>query len=156
MSENRFFGRRALGVAFVVLGSLTCLATPAFGQSQYKFALSSGLFLMPPKTASVDWAVVNNDLTMQKFTVTVYRHGVGVPRVAVVPGPLQFALNPTEATHNANSAGPGQPFEPGFYYEVILETDSPYVLPSVTAWPGHFGEAIPGTLIPPGSWVRVP
>ncbi len=156
MSENRFFGRRALGVAFVVLGSLACLATPAFGQSQYKYTLSSGLFLMPPNTAAVGWNVVNNDPSMQRFTVTVYQHGIGVPRVTVAPGPLRFAADPTESMHNANSAGPGQPFEPGFYYEVILETDSLYVLPSVTAWPSHFAEAIPGTLIPSGSWVRLP
>lgn len=154
MSENRFFGRRAIGVAVVVLGSLACLATPALGQST-RYALSSGLFLVPTNAASVDWAVVNNDAAPQRITVTVYRHGIGVPRVTVAPGPLQFKLDTTEATHNANSVGPGQPFEPGFYYEVVLETDSLLVLPSVTAWPGNFGEAIPGTLIPPGSWVRL-
>lgn len=154
MTENGFFGRRALGVAAIVLGFLACLATPAFGQST-RFALSSGPFLIPPNAGSVDWAVVNNDPGKQKFTVTVYRLVTGAPRVMVAPGPLRFGLYPTEATHNANSVGPGQPFEPGFAYEVILETDSLYVLPSVTAWPGHWGEAIPGTLISPGSWVRL-
>ncbi len=154
MTENRYFGRRGFGVAAAVLGALACLATPAFGQAT-KFALSSGPFLIPPNAASVDWAVVNNDPGKQSFTVTVYRLVTGAPRVTVAPGPLQFTLGPTEATHNANGVGPGQPFESGFAYEVILETDSLYVLPSVTAWPGYFAEAIPGTLISPGSWVRL-
>jgi hypothetical protein len=158
-------GRRALGVAIVVLGSFAFLATPAFGQSGGPGAattrnaslvtLSSGLFSLPPNAASVDWMVVNNDSRPQNITVTVYRHGIGTPRVVVAPGPLQFKLDTTEATHNANSVGWGQPFEIGYYYEVIVETDSLNVLPSVQAWPSMLNEVIPGTLIPAGSWVRL-
>ena len=158
-------GRQALGVAIVVLGSFAFLATPAFGQSGGPGAavaapsslvtLSSGLFSLPPNAAAVDWMVVNNDYTPQKITVTVYRHDTGTPRVVVAPGPLQLKLDTTEATHNANSVGWGQPFQIGYYYEVIVETDSLNVLPSVHVWPGMSNEVIPGTLIPPGSWVRL-
>jgi hypothetical protein len=192
MSKHWLAGRRALGVALVVLGSLVYLVTPVSGQAggsgffgqildllrhpQYglaeikrevvaieaavappagPFTLSSGLFGLPSNAVSVDWMVVNNASTPQTLTVTVYRHGIGIPREAVAPGPLTVTLAPTETTHNANSVGPGEPFNIGFYYEVMVETNSLNVLPSVHVWPSMFNEIIPGTLIPPGSWVRL-
>jgi hypothetical protein len=87
--------------------------------------------------------------------VTVYRHPIGLPRVEVVPGPIALTLAPTDATHNANSVGSGQPFEPGFYYEVIVELDSLRVLPLVQVWQDAAGTVIPGTAIPAGSWVKL-
>jgi len=119
------------------------------------FTLTSGLFGLPSAAASVDWMVVNNSGSPQSFTVTVYRHGIGIPRAAVAPGPLTLTLASTEVTHNANSVGAGQPFAVGFYYEVVLETHDLDVLPSVHVWPSHFNDPIPGTLIPPGSFVRL-
>lgn len=117
--------------------------------------LSSGLFGLPGNAQSVDWMVVNNSAAPQTITVTVYRHGIGIPRAAVAPGPLTLTLAPTETTHNANSVGPGAPFEVGFYYEVEVVTPDRNVLPSVHVWPSHFNDPIPGTLIPPGSWVVI-
>ena len=117
--------------------------------------LSSGLFGLPDNAQSVDWMAVNNSTSPQTITVTVYRHGIGIPRAAVPPGPLTLTLAPTETTHNANSVGPGEPFQVGFNYEVQMQTASPNVLPSVHVWPSHFNDPIPGTLIPPGSWVRL-
>lgn len=118
------------------------------------FKLSSGLFGLPAAAASVDWMVVNNAATSQTFTVTVFKAGVG-PKTVVVPGALTFTLAPGEVTHNANSVGSSEPFVPGFYYEVVVETSSPSVLPSVHVWQDHVNTVIPGTLIPPGSWVRL-
>lgn len=160
MRNQRNLSRRMLGIASVILGSVVFLATPAFGQaagtgSGARFTMSSGLFGLPANAVAVDWAVVNNDSTGQKITVTVYQHDTRAPRVAVVPGPLQVKLGPTESTHNANSVGYGQPFQIGHYYEVIVETDSSNVLPSVLVWSTTANEIIPGTLIPPGSWVRL-
>lgn len=119
------------------------------------FRLSSGLFGIPATAQSVDWMVVNNAPTAQTVTVTVYRHGIAIPRAVVPPGALSFTLAPTETTHNANSVGFGLPFEVGFYYEVEVQAAHPNVLPSVHVWPSHFNEPIPGTLIPPGSWVKL-
>jgi hypothetical protein len=87
--------------------------------------------------------------------VTVYRHGIGIPRAEVVPGPLTFTLAPNEMMHNANSVGPGQPFEQGFNYEVQLETNSLRVHPLVQVWEDCGNCVIAGTAIPAGSWVRI-
>jgi len=51
--------------------------------------------------------------------------------------------------------GPSDPFVPGFYYEVVVETSSQDVLPSVHVWQDHVNTVIPWTLIPPGNWVRL-
>jgi hypothetical protein len=119
------------------------------------FTLSSGLFGLPDAAQSVDWMVVNNSSTPQTITVTVYRHGIAIPRAVVAPGPLTLTLAPTETTHNANSVGTGLPFQVGFYYEVQVQASNRNVMPSVHVWPSHFNNPIPGTLIPPGSWVRM-
>jgi hypothetical protein len=130
-------------------------ATRASAQPAYKHALSSGLFSLPSGAHSVDWALVNDSAVSQNVRVTVFRHGIGVPRVAVAPGPIALTLASTETTHNANSVGGGQPFVPGFYYEVIVETDSLRVLPVVHVWEDAGNTVIPGTAIPAGSWVTL-
>lgn len=116
--------------------------------------LSSGLFGLPAGAASVDWMVVNNSTTTQTITVTVFKAGVG-PKTVVAPGALAFTIPAGDVTHNANSVGFDQPFVPGFYYEVVVETTNPNVLPSVHVWQDLVNTVIPGTLIPPGSWVRL-
>lgn len=44
---------------------------------------------------------------------------------------------------------------PGFYYELVVETNSRAILPSVHVWQDHGNTVIPGTLIPPGSFVEL-
>ncbi len=121
----------------------------------YKFKLSSGLFGLPGNAASVDWAVVNNTATPQSFRVTVYKAGVDELKMVVPPGALTMSLDPGKVTHNANSVGANQPFVPGFYYEVVLETNSLSVMPTVSVWEDHGGKVIPGTTILPGVFIRV-
>lgn len=116
--------------------------------------LSSGLFGLPANAASVDWMVVNDSTIDQTITVTVYRSGVG-GKTVVPPGPITTTIAPGVVTHNANSVGYSKPFPPGFYYEVVVETNHPNVLPSVHVWQDHVNTVIPGTLIPPGCWVRL-
>jgi hypothetical protein len=112
------------------------------------------LFSLPEDAASVDWMIVNDSTTAQTVTVTVFKAGVGLKTV-VPPGTLTLTIGAGESTHNANSVGIGQPFVPGFYYEVIVETAHPNVLPSVHVWQDKVNTVIPGTLIPPGSWVHL-
>src|SRR5262249_40915044 len=126
------------------------VTTPAPGPLK----LSSGLFGLPAAAQSVDWMVLNDSTTPQTVTVTVFKAGVG-PKTSVAPGALTLTLAPGEVTHNANSVGFGQPFVPGFYYEVVVEASNPNVLPSVHVWQDHGNPVIPGTLIPPGDWVRL-
>lgn len=116
--------------------------------------LSSGLFGLPADAASVDWMVVNNSSSTQTFKVTVYKVGVGAKTV-VPPGTLSVTVAAGAATHNANSVGNSEPFVPGFYYEVVVEGAHPNLLPSVHVWEDYGNTVIPGTLIPPGSWVRL-
>jgi hypothetical protein len=46
----------------------------------FRYKLSSGLFLLPQNSASVDWSVVNDSQKPQTFRVTVYRGVWGWPR----------------------------------------------------------------------------
>ena len=121
----------------------------------FRYKLSSGLFLLPQNAASVDWAVVNDTKVAQTFRVTVYKGGVGVAKIATAPGPLTETLAPDFVTHNANSVGPGQPFQLGLYYEVVVESNDRAVLPTVNVWQDHGGTAIAGTTIGPGDFVVV-
>ena len=98
--------------------------------------------------------VVNNSTTPQTFTITIFDAVVG-PKTVVPPGALTFTLAPGETTHNANSVTPTGPFFPGHYYEAVIQSASPNVLPSVHVWEDFGNDVIPGTLIPPGSWVRL-
>lgn len=122
--------------------------------ARYRHILTSGLFGLPANAQSVDWMVLNDSPHPQTFRVTVYRAGVG-PKSSVAPGALTITLAPNEVTHNANSVGAGKPFLPGFYYEVVLETDDLRLLPSAHVWQDHGNTVIPGTLISPGTFVEV-
>ena len=120
----------------------------------FRHVLTSGLFGLPANAQSVDWMVLNDSPSAQPIRVTVFRAGVG-PKTVVAPGPLALTVNSLASTHNANSVGPTQPFVPGFYYEVVLETNDRRVLPSVHVWQDHGNTVIPGTLISPGTFLEV-
>lgn len=139
--------RMALALAFVVGG------VEAVSAQTFRHKLTSGLFGLPAAANSVDWAVTNSSAVDRTIRVTVYRHGIGIPRAVVAPGALTVTIAPTETTHNANSVG--TVFQRGFYYEVVVETNSLKVLPMVTIWEDAGNTNIPGTLIPTGSWVRL-
>ncbi len=121
----------------------------------YTYTLSRGLFSLPAHATSVDWAMVNNAPTVQKVRVTVFKGGVGVAKVAVPPGAIEVTVEPSFVTHNANSVGTGQPFVPGFYYEVVVETNDRRVLPMVDIWQDHGGTSIPGTRIAARDFLHV-
>jgi hypothetical protein len=113
----------------------------------FKFMLSSGLFCLPSTAASVDWAAVNNAPNPQNIRVTVYQGGVAGPKTPIAPGPLSVTLQPACVTHNANPVGPTQPFVPGMYYEIVVETNDRRVLPVVDVWSDLGGTLVPGTRI---------
>lgn len=121
----------------------------------FRYKLSSGLFLLPQNAASVDWALVNDSKQPQAFRVTVYQGGIGTPKTAPPPGPLSQTIAPDCVFHNANSVGPGKPFQMGFYYEVVLESNDRALLPTVTVWQDHGATVIPGTTIVPGDFVLI-
>jgi hypothetical protein len=139
-------------IAIAFLGTAMLLPSALFG-ANIQYNLSSGLFGLPANAASVDWMIVNNSARSQTVTVTVFQAGVG-PKSIVPPGPLTITIPAAETYHNANNVGTNQPFVPGFYYEVEVLTTSWDVLPSVHIWQDFGNTVIPGTLIPPGSWVR--
>jgi len=120
----------------------------------FRHVLTSGLFGLPVNAQSVDWMVLNDSPSAATIRVTVFRAGVG-PKTLVPPGALTLTVNSMASTHNANFVGPGQPFQHGFYYEVVLETNDRRVLPSVHVWQDHGNTVIPGTLISPGTFVEV-
>ena len=121
----------------------------------FRYKLSSGLFLLPQNAASVDWAVVNDSKLPQTFRITIYKGGVGTAKTETPPGPLTQTIDPDFVTHNANSVGPGQPFQMGFYYEVGLESNDRALLPTVTVWQDLGATVIPGTTIGPGDFVLI-
>ena len=141
-----------LGVAAV---SADALAVEERSPRPYRVVLSSGLFGIPADAHSVDWALANVSTHTRTVRVTVYKYGIGAPRTVVPPGALEFTVPPGEAYHNANNVGFGGPFEPGFYYEVVMEANSTQVLPIVHVWQDAVNTVIPGTLIPSGSWIRL-
>lgn len=120
-----------------------------------RYQLSSGLFGLPGNAASVDWAVVNHSLHSDAFTVTISQGAVNMSKTVVPPGTLTETLEPGYVTHNANSVGPSSPFVPGFYYEVVVATNSRAVMPTGMVWADHGGTIIPGTTIRPGCFVKV-
>jgi len=149
---------RRIRVVLVVLAlaatvaSLTGTRTQA--QTAPTFRLSSGLFALPIAGQSVDWAVTNTSAVPHTISVTVYRHLIGVPRAVVPPGTLTQVVPPFQTVHNANSIGTTFPRGPN--YEVVMETDSRAMLPIVHVWEDNANTVLPGTLIPSGSWVRLP
>jgi hypothetical protein len=150
----RFMSRNLL--ILLALISFFAFATTATASPAYKYVMSSGLFLLPGDAQSVDWAVINNSKTDQAFRVTVYKGNIGASKTTVAPGSLEFTLKPGFTSHNANSVGaPPLPFQVGFYYEVVVETNSSDVLPTVTVWKDHAARMIPGTTILPGNFVEI-
>jgi hypothetical protein len=131
-----------------LLGASAAGAKPGF-----RMTLSSGLFSLPANAVSVDWAVVNKSTSAETIRVTVLRHGIGVPPTATAPGPITATLNPGETFHNANSVG--VVFQPGFYYEMVIELNDESVLPIIHIWQDFSNTVIPGTLIPSGDFVPI-
>jgi hypothetical protein len=115
----------------------------------YKHRYTTGPFLLPENSGSLDWALLNNDTTQQMARVTVFKCPVGAVKTPVAPGALLFTLDPGESTHNANE------YTEGFFYEVQVECNSQLVFPYVSVWPANFGAVIPGTGINSGSFVRL-
>jgi hypothetical protein len=111
--------------------------------------LSTGPFGLPRNAASVDWSVLNNSPIPQTITVTVFKVLIGQPKSIEPPGAITHTINPWEAFHNANK------FDLGPDYEVVVETSSPNVLPSLSIWEDSGNTVIPGASIPSGSWVRL-
>ncbi len=117
--------------------------------SAYKYRYTTGPFLLPQSSGSLDWSLLNNDSTQQKARVTVFKCPVGTVKTPVAPGALVVTLDPGESTHNANE------YPEGFAYEVQVECNSQLIFPYVSVWPANFGVVIPGTGINSGSFVRL-
>ena len=116
---------------------------------EYKHRYTTGPFLLPQKSGSLDWTLLNNDTTQQRARVTVFKCPVGTVKTPVAPGALVVTLDPGESTHNANE------YPEGFAYEVQVECNSQLVFPYVSVWPANFGVVIPGTGINSGAFVRL-
>ncbi len=114
---------------------------------KYKHCYTTGPFLLPQNSGSLDWTLLNNDTSQQMARVTVFKCPVGAVKTPVAPGALEVTLGPGESTHNANE------YPEGFAYEVQVECDSQLVFPYVSVWPANFGVVIPGTGINSGSFV---
>jgi hypothetical protein len=115
---------------------------------RYGYRYTTGPFIIPQNSGSLDWILLNNAATQQKVRVTVYKCPVGAVKTPVAPGPLVVTLDPGESTHNANT------YPAGFAYEVQVECISHLVFPYVSVWPGNIGDVIPGTGINSGSFLR--
>ena len=140
----------ALGASNVGLPGLGIEVSRSGGEDpKFTLRLSSGLFSLPANAASVDWVLVNTGDKTETARVTVFRHGGGMPPTEVLPGPLIEHVPPGQDTHNANPVGVGEPFDPGFQYEVVVEMNSRSLQPTAAVWSDHGGTIIPGTVIPP-------
>lgn len=117
--------------------------------SGYKYRYTTGPFLLPQNSGSLDWMLLNNDTTQQKARVTVFKCPVGSVKTPVSPGALVVTVDPGETTHNANE------YPEGFAYEVQVECNSRLVLPYVSVWPADFGVVIPGAGINSASFIRL-
>jgi len=120
------------------------------------FKLSSGPFQLPSTGSALDWSVINNGSTSETFTMKTFEYLIGPTRTQI--DNVTVTLGPGRATHNANSIGAGRLYQTGAIYEAVLQASSPNVMPMVVVWQNTnpTNAAIPGTLIPAGSWVRVP
>lgn len=116
---------------------------------QFKLRYTTGPFLLPANSGSLDWTLLNNDTTNQNARVTIFKCPVGQVKSTVPPGPLAVTLGPGESTHNANT------YAEGFAYEVVVECNSQLVFPYVSVWPENFGVVIPGTGINSGMFLRL-
>ncbi len=122
---------------------------------RHRHVRTTGIFSLPADAVSVDWAVVSHAPATEVMTVTVFNCSVLGPKTPVAPGPLTISLDPNWSTHNANSVGPGQPFEHGFFYEVVIESNDLRLLPTAMIWLDRGNTVIPGTSIQPADWVEV-
>ncbi len=113
------------------------------------YRLSSGPFGLPADAASVDWTVLNDTNAPQEVRVTVFAAPIGQPKRELPPGPVEVTVAPWSATHNANSVGPGQPFEHGMPTEVVVRCNDTRVLPAVEVWCDHGATVVAGTRIGP-------
>jgi hypothetical protein len=129
----------------VIPENATIENTPRAG---YKFRYTTGPFLLPKNAGSLDWILLNNDTTVQKACVTVYKCPVNAVKTPVAPGPLVLVIDPKKAYHNANT------YTVGFPYEIVLECNSQLLFPYVSVWPANFGEIIPGTGINSGVFLK--
>lgn len=130
-----------------VLPKRAVLAHPWIGEYSYRF--TTGPFLLPQNSGSLDWILLNNDVTQQMVRVTVFKCAIGAVKSPLPPGPLVVTLDPGETSHNANE------YPEGFVYEIQVECNSLLVFPHVSVWPANFGVSIPGTAINSGSFVRL-
>jgi hypothetical protein len=115
---------------------------------KYPHKYTTGPFMLPQNTHSLNWNLLNDDSTQQKVRVTVFKCWIGAPKTVEPPGPLVITLDSGESSHNANQA------TGGFCYEIQVECDSKLVFPSVEAWPGSIGDVIPGTQIRAAEFIR--
>ena len=117
-------------------------------RGRYGFTYTTGPFGLPIKTHSIDWGLLNNDKTVQRARITVFKCHLGAVKAAEPPGPLEVTLKPGETTHNAN-AGTG-----GFFYEIQVECNSQLLFPYASAWPGSIGDPMPGSVVKSAEFIR--
>jgi hypothetical protein len=114
----------------------------------YRFTYTTGPFGLPIKTHSIDWGLLNNDTTVQRARITVFKCHLGAVKAAEPPGPLEVTLRPGETTHNANAA------TGGFFYEIQVECNSQLLFPYASAWPGSIGDPMPGSVVKSAEFIR--
>jgi hypothetical protein len=118
---------------------------------KYAHRYTTGPFELPQNPGSLDWVLLNNDVTPQSARVTVFQCSIGAAKIALPPGPLVVTLQPGTSTHNANT------YPAGFIYEVQVECDSRLVFPYASVWPANFGVIIPGSQTSAGAFLaRMP
>ena len=115
---------------------------------EYAYVYRTGPFLLPAATQSLDWSILNNDVTQQKVRVTVFKCNLGSTKTADPPGPLALTIDPGDTVHNANAASGG------FYYEIQVECNSQLIFPYAAAWPGNIGDPIPGSVVKSAEFIR--
>ena len=116
---------------------------------KFKHRYTTGPFLLPQNSGSLDWFILNNDTTQQTARVTVFKCPAGMVKSAVAPGALVVTVDPGQSTHNANT------YPVGLAYEVQVECDSQLIFPYVSVWPANFGVVIPGTGINSGLFLSL-
>ena len=92
--------------------------------------------------------LLNNDKTVQKARITVFKCNLGAVKAAEPPGPLEVTLKPGETTHNANTA------TGAFFYEIQVECNSQLLFPYASAWPGSIGDPMPGSVVKSAEFIR--
>ena len=117
-------------------------------KGKYHFTYTTGPFCLPLNVHSIDWGLLNDDLTTQAARVTVFKCHLGATKTVEPPGPLAVTLKPGETTHNANAAAGA------FYYEIQVECDSQLLFPYASAWPGSIGDPMPGSVVKSAEFIR--